>query len=271
LEIVSKFIGTNRTLPDIAPIPDDYDHTPQGAWSAPCHYCNLPVGATNFTMADCPGFCVVKSIFNYTNYLIKEQANPTMCLFGEGIEPCPLIFVVHYVGDVHQPLHVGYGYDEGGNLVNVTWYGNDTNLHHVWDSNMIDMWDSVWMNGTNLLEEMMQELNESMLVKEYISVTNPIDWADESFHYVLTTVYNFTDSAIAVPTHNHKASKSKIDSKRIMRQGGLRNVRVTEPHEEIPLGSAYYQRNIKVVKQRLIAAGVRLATLLNNVLTGIPA
>jgi hypothetical protein len=47
-------------------------------------------------------------------------------------------FVVHIVGDLHQPLHVGNGTDRGGNDVKVTWFHENTNLHRVWDSQMID-------------------------------------------------------------------------------------------------------------------------------------
>ena len=42
-----------------------------------------------------------------------------------------LMFLAHFVGDVHQPLHVGYEDDEGGNTIVVHWYRRKTNLHHV--------------------------------------------------------------------------------------------------------------------------------------------
>lgn len=49
-----------------------------------------------------------------------------------------LKFVIHLVGDVHQPLHVGDDGDKGGNACRVTWHGKNSNLHTVWDSDMID-------------------------------------------------------------------------------------------------------------------------------------
>jgi hypothetical protein len=45
--------------------------------------------------------------------------------------------LIHMVGDMHQPLHVGKPGDRGGNNVKVKWFRNDTNLHTVWDSEMI--------------------------------------------------------------------------------------------------------------------------------------
>tara|TARA_B100000029_G_C17506657_1_gene934708 strand:+ start:605 stop:1366 length:762 start_codon:yes stop_codon:yes gene_type:complete len=49
-----------------------------------------------------------------------------------------LRFLVHLVGDLHQPLHVGNGKDRGGNSVRLKWFGESTNLHSVWDSKLID-------------------------------------------------------------------------------------------------------------------------------------
>ena len=49
-----------------------------------------------------------------------------------------LKFLVHIIGDLHQPLHVGDGTDKGGNDVSVKWFGGKTNLHAVWDTELID-------------------------------------------------------------------------------------------------------------------------------------
>jgi len=49
-----------------------------------------------------------------------------------------LKFLVHLVGDLHQPLHVGNGEDRGGNDIKVKWFSESTNLHRVWDTHMID-------------------------------------------------------------------------------------------------------------------------------------
>lgn len=49
-----------------------------------------------------------------------------------------LKMLIHLVGDIHQPLHVGTGKDQGGNKVEVKWFWNKSNLHRVWDSEMID-------------------------------------------------------------------------------------------------------------------------------------
>jgi len=232
--LADQFIGS-ETFPELAPGPDDYDHTPQGKWSAPCHYVNMPRSATHFDLSVCDGVCcVVNAIMNYTNLLTGEVPNPIACNFDQGAEPCPLEFLVHFVGDSHQPLHVGYGDDAGGNEVQVTWYGTETNLHKVWDDEIIASWDNDWEDAVNQLQTIMQ--SEPSTVKYYASITDPSTWADESFQYVQSTCYNFTGSE----------------------------------RQEPSLGDVYYNRNLPIVQQRLIAAGVRLATLINTLFTGKP-
>ncbi len=81
---------------------------------------------------DCrDGQCVVAAIGKYSAIL----ANPRN---SDAVRAEALAFVVHFVGDVHQPLHAGYRHDAGGNDYQVRWRGHGTNLHRVWDSLMLD-------------------------------------------------------------------------------------------------------------------------------------
>ncbi len=88
-----------------------------------------------------------------------------------------LKILIHLVGDIHQPLHVGGGSDRGGNDVKLTWFGTNSNLHRVWDSDMID--------GTKLSYT---ELAESLHKPDAVQVKNlqrtaVRDWANESMSY----------------------------------------------------------------------------------------
>lgn len=49
-----------------------------------------------------------------------------------------LRFLIHFVGDLHQPLHVGREADQGGNKITVNWFDKPTNLHSVWDNSLVD-------------------------------------------------------------------------------------------------------------------------------------
>ena len=85
--------------------------------------------------------------------------------------------LIHLIGDIHQPLHVGCCDDAGGNRVKVSWFRSDTNLHTVWDTNMID--------GTKLSYT---ELGESLGMPDQATVkrfqsAGVRDWATESMSH----------------------------------------------------------------------------------------
>ena len=67
------------------------------------------------------------------------------------IEVRVLKFLVHLIGDLHQPLHVGNGTDRGGNDYKVTWFGEETNLHRVWDSHLIELQKLSYKEYSNYL------------------------------------------------------------------------------------------------------------------------
>src|SRR5258706_8033480 len=88
-----------------------------------------------------------------------------------------LKMVVHLVRDIHQPLHVGCCDDQGCNKVTVKWFRTETNLHHVWDSDMID--------DTKLsfseLAGFLPEPDPSTLIS--IQKNSVREWADESMSF----------------------------------------------------------------------------------------
>lgn len=85
-----------------------------------------------------------------------------------------LKMLVHFVGDLHQPFHVGHAADMGGNRVDVEWFGKKTNIHSVWDSKMID---SYQMSYTELAENR-DELNKHQV--KAIEKGDLLDWVYES-------------------------------------------------------------------------------------------
>ncbi|HCX22387.1 MAG: S1/P1 Nuclease [Flammeovirgaceae bacterium] len=97
----------------------------------PWHYCTLPDGKT-YAEAGTPeeGDAIV-AIEKFTEELKTKQ-------FTEGDEAFTLKLLIHLIGDIHQPLHVGNGEDKGGNDVKLEYFWQSSNLHRVWDSGMID-------------------------------------------------------------------------------------------------------------------------------------
>ncbi len=93
------------------------------------HYCTILEGQEYQGPDD--GGRAVQKVTEFTDLLKRG-------ILGEKDQKDVLRFIIHIVGDLHQPLHVGNGTDRGGNDVKVTWFNEETNLHRVWDSQMID-------------------------------------------------------------------------------------------------------------------------------------
>jgi len=100
-----------------------------------------------------------------------------------------LKMLIHLVGDIHQPLHVGSGNDRGGNDIKVTWFRAESNLHRVWDSDMIE--------GTKLsfteLAESLDKPADAQIQGWQNSTAN--DWATESMGY-RDQVYDYGDGKL---------------------------------------------------------------------------
>lgn len=122
------------TLAGIASWADDLRESDPvlGRRTARWHFVNIGEHDCDYLPPrDCPGGdCVIEAIRAQTAILADTRRTPAERLQA-------LKFVVHFVGDVHQPLHAGYGRDKGGNDVQINWNGRGTNLHTLWDSRML--------------------------------------------------------------------------------------------------------------------------------------
>ncbi|XBJ05205.1 hypothetical protein VPH35_024029 [Triticum aestivum] len=105
-------------------------------WSSPLHFADTPEDCKFSYARDChdtkgnKNVCVVGAINNYTAAL-QDSSSPYNRTES-------LMFLAHFVGDVHQPLHCGHVEDLGGNTILVRWYRRKSNLHHVWDVDVIE-------------------------------------------------------------------------------------------------------------------------------------
>ncbi len=99
--------------------------------TAPWHYVNFPRGVCTYVgERDCPdGKCVVAAINKQVEILGSSAPDDKKLL--------ALKYVIHFVGDVHQPLHAGYGDDRGGNSYQLQAFMRGSNLHAVWDTGLI--------------------------------------------------------------------------------------------------------------------------------------
>ena len=115
------------TLASISTWADENRNPATAAW----HYVNFPRTSCEYQEArDCPnGKCVVAAIEEQTKILASSATDDARLT--------ALKYIVHLVGDVHQPLHAGYQDDKGGNTHQLQAFGRGTNLHSVWDSGLI--------------------------------------------------------------------------------------------------------------------------------------
>ena len=135
---------------------------------SPWHYCTIPEGKT-YAEAGTPE---EGDVLWAIEKVVTELKAGGLSAEQEAIN---LKVLIHLVGDLHQPLHAGNGTDLGGNEVDVTWFGDRSNLHRVWDSEMID---SRQLNGYELADFASNQLNEATITKWQNG--SWLDWAIES-------------------------------------------------------------------------------------------
>ena len=166
-----KAILGNETLAEVSNYCDEQRSNPDHFWqkvAGPYHYMTIPDGET-YHIGDAPEQGdAITALEMYT-----EQLKSSKSTLAE--RQLALKFIVHIIGDLHQPLHVGNGKDRGGNNTRLEFFYEPTNLHRVWDSGIIDKQTlsyTEWVDwlGTKITDK---ELNAWSSIE-------PLDWAKES-------------------------------------------------------------------------------------------
>jgi len=75
------------------------------------------------------------NVYNKTQWIISELKKKDL---AKDKKVMYLKLLIHFIGDIHQPLHHGNEKDLGGNRVKVSWFNESTNLHTVWDTKLVD-------------------------------------------------------------------------------------------------------------------------------------
>lgn len=121
------------SLEGVATWADQIRDLPEGRGTGRWHWLNLPKESpcSFVEERDCKdGNCVVGAI-RAQAALLADRSKP------DAQRRNALKFLVHFVGDVHQPFHAGFGFDRGGNDTQVRWLQRGTNLHALWDTAMV--------------------------------------------------------------------------------------------------------------------------------------
>ena len=185
---VKKIIGT-ESLADVANWMDFVKSERSYDYMGPWHYCTIPDGQT-YAEAGTPE---EKDIIWALDKFKNDLQSDTTSLETKQIA---LKSVVHLIGDLHQPLHVGNGNDRGGNDIKINYFWESSNLHRIWDSGIID--------GQNLsYTEWVNKINhptKTEIIKWQSG--SVLDWAAESMALRLS-VYNIGDSENLTYRYNY--------------------------------------------------------------------
>ena len=214
---VKEILGQAESLDEAANWPDEMRSNPSPFWqktSTPWHYVTL----NGIVYDHAPSEGDALEALNKYSATLRD---PAASLADKQLA---LRFVVHIIGDLHQPLHVGKCCDKGGNDVKVKWFGRDLNLHSVWDSALVD---EQQLSFTEMTAKLQRHTSNADVIAWWD--INPRDWMSESAQ-IRETIY----------------PRPSIDPKKVPE-----------------LSYSYVYQNSPIMERRLKQAGVRLAAYLN--------
>jgi hypothetical protein len=225
------------------------------------HYIDIPRGGTKADFAAaCPEKerCVTWALRTQVEILRAAGSTPQQ-------RADALRFIVHFVGDIHQPLHATTNNDHGGNCVPVGFFGTEPqlrnpqsesyspNLHGVWDTSIVGK-----VVGDKTVQQFAKDLdtsNASQIPGWISGNANFDDWAWEGHELAESAVYGKLPHLI--PAEKPVETLTCADDNHV----AARNLALHEDLEQ-----PYQDASSPVVQQQIAKAGARLAALLNSVL-----
>lgn len=223
--------------------------------NGPWHYIDIPRGAKRGPLEQFCGKdgCVTQAITEQVSILKDKSAEATKRAEA-------LRYVIHFVGDLHQPLHDTTNADEGGNCVPVKYFRRSPReRNHSYSPNLHSLWDTAIperdAEGADPAEyaEFLEGLFSSEIDGWQKAGIHVDDWAWEGFDYAESVVYGaLTQKIAAEPSVAvHSCSDDNNIGDRLLRL-------------DIVAGEAYQEKASAVVEKRIAEGGVRLAMILND-------
>ncbi len=163
---IKKLLG-NQNLAHVSNYMDDIKSNPAFDHTHTWHYANIDEGSTYAQMKKHPKGDLISAIEEQKQILKNRESS-------KEAKAQAIKFLVHLIGDIHQPFHAGREKDWGGNKIKVQWFREKSNIHAVWDSKLID---SHQMSYTELAAEI-NFVNKQQL-KKWQSVST-VDMLEES-------------------------------------------------------------------------------------------
>lgn len=245
----------HESLAQASTYPDEMRSSPDPFWrktASPYHYVTLKQ-PPHYHDHDAPAEGdSVTALTHFRGVLLNPKSSKAQ-------QQLALRFIVHIIGDLHQPLHVSDAAlaDLGGNKFSVTYFRAMSNLHKVWDSEMID---SQQLSYSEMTQWLLAEISQQE--RQQWQQTNPKVWIQESselrLHAYAAAKQAGAKSLTAKAAANDAAKNASKDS-----------AKNAQPQNDIAVAvpDLSYDHNYSqypVVKLRLKQGGVRIADYLNE-------
>jgi hypothetical protein len=243
-------------IEDAATWADDYrkTHAETGGW----HFIDIPRGAAkgSFT-CDPVKSCITLALAEQIKILQGPASDPAA-------RASALRFIIHFAGDIHQPLHCSTNNDRGGNCVPVTFFGQkpletdqttatyQLNLHGVWDTQLVER-----IASGETVEQFAAALAKRFQPEFTIWKAQGVnfdDWAWESHEEAETIAYGKLNKRIPIETPQPVTTCADAD------QISMRMLKLKEK-----VGPFYQSVVDSTIEEQLAKAGFRLAMILNQV------
>jgi nuclease S1 len=190
--------------------------------SGPWHYVHVPITEPRYVARFCAETgCVVSKIAEFRRLLANRNAS-------RADRQRALRFLVHFVQDIHQPLHVGDRGDRGGNDLQLQFFGQGSNLHRIWDSGLLE-------HGHE---------REAALFRHLEATTTP----ELVGRWAQGTVKDWANESLASARRAYRLPGTDAE----LRPG-------------MKLGREYEDIHLPVARMRVKQSGVRLAAMLNEI------
>jgi nuclease S1 len=220
LAAVHRLLEPGEGLADVCMWADEQRQVPE---SGPWHHVNVPISEPRYDPRYCPPTgCVVSKIEDFKHILMARNSTREQ-------RQQALRFLIHFIQDLHQPLHVGDTGSRGGNMIQVRFLDIGSNLHEVWDSKILERHsqnEQVWLWE-------LDGLAKPRMVAEWAEGSVD-DWATESL----------TEAKLAY----------RIPGGGALLKSGAK------------LGDDYCLFALPIIQRRLAQSGIRVAVTLNSIL-----
>lgn len=207
----------------------------------PDHFLNVPRSHRAISQKECPlaETCVLLAV-DIDSAILADTKN------ADADRLVALKLLGHWVGDMHQPMHISYQDDLGANLIRQKNSANEDNLHSAWDSDMIA--ERLGDDHVQIATELRADISAADRLQWKFDST--VEWVNESYQITLSRGAEYC---------TQKQGACWYDKNNMILNPG-------EPQKEVNVSRRYAARHQKTVELRLKQAGIRLAAVLNAAL-----